>query len=123
MTMWEMRAALELLGFSPETRTYGTLSAVPKRRRGWWGQLVGPNDLQGLNEVQWVGRPTLVRWLRERDGNTFDSPCVLSIGGDRNGHFVVQGNHVADNQQGLMPVEQSRYRRWRVCRALILPPG
>lgn len=41
--------------------------------------------------------------------------------GSSPGHFVtVQGDDIADNNQGLIPVQDSRYRRCRVRRVLIL---
>jgi hypothetical protein len=117
MHHWEMTAALKHFGLSHKSIAYGRLEDRPKRRRGWWAQLVTRDCLKGQSEVAWVGRPTLARWALERDAETYNSPCVLVI----SNHFVVvQGGDIADSVHGLMPLDESPYRRRRVHRATVI---
>lgn len=120
MRNWEMRSALRLFGLRiAREHSYGTVESRPKRRRGWWGRLVHPDDLDGETETYWAGRPTLARWLRERDPELHSAACILSV--THSGHYiVVQGGDVADNHQGLVPVEDSKWRRARVRRLIVV---
>ena len=112
----ELLAALRHLGYDYSVQSFGHLEQRPMRRRGWWGRLVSEDYVEGRFELRRVGRPTLARWLRERDSATQDAPCLLSLSGVH--LVVVQGEDVADNIQGMVPTERSRYLRRRVARVV-----
>ena len=84
-------------------------------------QVLRDFGLETGHEHRWSSpaknRPTFARWLRERSADDRGRAILVITG---NHYVVVQGNIVADNQQGRIRIGKSNHRRKRVSRVVHL---